>query len=106
MAVAPRGVVGALGVTAAGWILVAVVHALSKVSSENYGMIVVWPFVFVGAGVLIVAGLIASAVGAASVYTAVTERPRRGVLIAAGGAVAAVLNLLHVVALTKLVFTG
>ena len=106
LAVAPVGVLGALGVTGAGWALVAIVHALSKVSSENYGMIVVWPLVFLAAGLLIVAGVIASAVGAASVYTAVRERPERGVLIAAGGAIAAVLNLLHVVALTRLVFTG
>lgn len=106
LAVAPIGVLGALGVAGAGWVLVAIVHACSKVSSENYGMIVVWPFVFVAAGVLVVAGVIASAVGAASVYTAVRERPARGVLIALGGAAAAVLNLLHVVTLTRLVFTG
>lgn len=104
--VAPIGVIGALGVTGSGWALVAIVRALSKVSSENYGMIVVWPFVFLAAAVLIVAGVIAAAVGAGSVFTAVTKQPPGAALLALGGAVAAVLNLLHVVALTRLVFTG
>jgi hypothetical protein len=106
LAVAPVGVLGAFGVTGAGWALVAIVHALSNVSSENYGMIVVWPFVFLAASVLIVAGVLASAVGVAAVVTAASRRPPKGALIALGGAVAAALNLLHVVALTRMVFTG
>jgi len=104
--IASTGVIAALGVTGAGWLLVALVHALSRVSSENYGMIVVWPLVFVGGTAVVAAGVLAAGVGVAAIITALGRSPAHRGVVVIGGAAAVVLNLAHVYALVRLLLTG
>jgi hypothetical protein len=100
------GLLGTFGMAGTGWALVALVHALSRVSSENYGMIIVWPVVFLIGNAAICGGVLAAAVGVAFVVTALKKEPAHPRLIALGGAAAAVLNLLHVRELVRLLLTG
>lgn len=100
------GLLGALGMAGGGWALVALVHALSRVSSENFGMIIVWPMVFVVGIAVICGGMLAAAVGVAAIVTAATRPPAHRGLIAVGGVASIVLNMLHVGVLTRLLLTG
>jgi hypothetical protein len=104
--IASVALLGALGMASAGWLLVALVHALSRVSSENFGMIIVWPIMFMLGIAVTCGGLTAAAVGIAAIITALTRSPARRGLIVAGGAVAVVLNLTHVWVLARALFIG
>ena len=99
-------VLGAFGVTGAGWLFVAIVHRLSRVSSENYGMIIVWPLVFLIGAAVPCATAVAVAVGAAATVTALRKRPPNATLIAIGAIAAVILNLLHLVALARVAYRG
>jgi hypothetical protein len=105
-AIATTGVIAALGVTGVGWLLIALVHALSRVSSENYGMIVVWPLVFVAGLAAIAGGVVAVSVGVAAILTVLRRPHARRALIVCGGGAAVVLNLAHAVVLVRLLLTG
>jgi hypothetical protein len=105
-AIATVGVLGAFVAAGAGWLLVAIVRALSHVSGENYGMIVVWPIMFAAAVVAVCAGVLAIAMSGAAAYTALTRAFANRALIVIGAVVAVTLNVLHIVALTRLLFTG
>jgi hypothetical protein len=105
-AIASIGVLGAFGVTGAGWLFVAIVHRLSRVSSENYGMIIVWPLVFLIGAAVLCATAVAVAVGVAATVTALRKRPPNATLIAIGAIAAVILNLLHLVALARVAYRG
>jgi hypothetical protein len=82
------GLLGAFGMAGAGWVLVVVVHALSRVSSENYGMILVWPLVYVVGIPTMCGGVLAAAVGVVFVVTVLKEPAAHRQLIALAGAAA------------------
>jgi hypothetical protein len=100
------GLLGAFGMAGTGWVLVALVHACSRVSSENYGMILVWPLVYLVGIPAMCGGVLAAAVGVAVVVAAFKRPAAHRQLVALGGAAAAVLNLLHVRELVRLLLTG
>jgi hypothetical protein len=104
--IASKGLVGALGMVGVGWLLVAFVHACSRVSSENFGMIVVWPIVFLMGIAVTCGGLLAALVGVWVILTAATRAPEHRLPIIVGGGAAVVLNLSHVYVLVRLLFTG
>ena len=104
--IASLGLVGALAMVPAGWLLVGIVHACSRVSSENFGMIIVWPIVFLLGIAVTVGGLVAAIVGVGVIVTAATKAPKHGGLVVAGGVAAVVLNLAHIYALVRLLYTG
>jgi hypothetical protein len=100
------GLLGTFGMAGTGWALVVLVHALSRVSSENYGMIIVWPIVYLIGIPAMCGGVLAAAVGVAVVVTALKKPPAHRQLIVLGGAAAVVLNLLQVRELVRLLLTG
>lgn len=102
----PVGLLGTFGMAGTGWALVALVHALSRISSENYGMILVWPLVYLIGIPAICGGVLAAAVGVAVVVATLKRPPAHRQLIALGGAASVVLNLLHVRELVRLLLTG
>lgn len=104
--IASVALLGALGMAGGGWLLVALVHALARVSSENFGMIVVWPMVFLVGIAVISGGVLAAGVGVAAIVNAATRPPARRGLIVLGGVASIVLNMLHVGVLTRLLLTG
>jgi len=104
--IASMGLLGALGMAGGGWLLVALVLALGRVSSENFGMIVVWPMVFLVGIAVMCGGVLAAAVGVAVIVTAGTRPPVKRRLIVLGSVASIVLNMLHVGVLTRLLLTG
>ena len=106
MAIASVGLLGTFGMAGGGWLLVAFVHACSRVSSENFGMIVVWPVVYLLGITVMCGGVLAAAVGVAVIVTALARSPANRGLIVMGGAATIVLNLSHTLVLVRLLLTG
>jgi hypothetical protein len=105
-AIARMGLLAAFGFAAAGWLTVALVQRLSRVSGENYIWILMWPVMLaMGLGAA-AAGLMGACVGAAVAVSAPAEPGGRRALLIAGGATALFLNLSHIYGLVRLLLTG
>ena len=105
-AISRMGLLAAFGFAAAGWLTVALVQRLSRVSGENYIWILMWPVMLtMGLGAA-AAGLMGACVGAAVAVSAPAGPGGRRALLMAGGATAVFLNLWHIYRLVRLLLTG
>ena len=102
--IAGPGLLGACGSAALGGLVVALVKALGHVSSENYGMIIVWPLVFL-LGIAVACGCVLGAALGVAVFLSALKSPAR-MLLAVGGAAVTILNLAAAVSLVRLILTG
>ena len=91
---------------AAGWLVVALVLALSKTPSDNFIWILLWPFLMLVGFVAGMAGLAGVCLGSAVAITAAGEPHGRRLLYMAGGPIAAAFNLGHIYRLVRLLLTG
>jgi len=105
-AIASYGLWIAFGLAATGWLTVALVHAVGRIRSDNYILIVVFPLLLVWGAVVVAGGVIGAGLGASVAFSGRTGTHGRRALLVTSGAAAAILNLWHVERVVRLLYTG
>ena len=96
----------AFGFAAAGWLTVVLVHAVSRIPSDNFITILIFPLLLVWGAITVAGGVIGAGLGASVAFSSRMRPEGPRALLMISGAVAAILNLWHVERVVRLLYTG